>query len=266
MKTGLRGGALWTVFFSIGLLTNSMGSAETAVKAVESEGYPGGNAWNKPEGNVLWKIEIRRKTAPVHAYALRQMRGAVVHQQGEQSMVVAKYADHAVEYWSDGKHAVVSVAGSGDLVEYIAPRRGNPSPESPNPHAVEVNIDWADLASMREWEWVKPEHFRGRLLVEGVQMLVFCQGAAEETSAENPASPPTPPQTSEPLRGFPVDGVLRAALVEERSRIPRVLQVGEEFWNYSFHTGEKPAFAFPEKVRRFLSALAPYFAGRSPLP
>jgi hypothetical protein len=269
MKTGLRGVAVLAGFFPIVLLTNSMGSAETVVKASETEGFPGGNPWNRPEGNVLWKIEIRRKTVPIHAFALRQMRGAVVHQNGEHAMVIARYPDHAVEYWSDGKHAVVSVAGSGDLVEYVSPKKGNLTPGGQTSPASEAHPDLADLARMHEWDWVKPDHFRGRLTVDGVAMLVFCQNASEEPAADTPSTPSANPPNaafSGPLRGFPVEGVLRAALVEERSRTPRILQLGEEFWDYSFHAGEKPAFAFPEKVRRFLAALAPYFAGRAPIP
>jgi hypothetical protein len=186
-------------------------------------------------------------------------------------MVSARYPDRSVEFWSDGAHAVVSVAGSGDVVEYIAPKPGNgPAGQHSAPEGG-GEIDWLGLPQMREWEWVKPEHYRGRLVIDGVSLLVFseCDTGKEVPDSERPQGASDLPCGGGPagaLSSFPIEGVERAALVEERSRSPRVLQIGEEFWEYSFHTGPQPSFAFPDKVRRFLASLAPFFAQRVPLP
>lgn len=266
MNAWLRGSTLAAVSFSIFSFTDSRGAAETVVKPAGANEYPGGNPWNKPEGNTLWKIEIRRQASGIHAAALRQIHGLVVHQSGEQAMVLARYPDHCVEYWSDGPHAVVSVAGSADVVEYVAPKRVSPAGRAqPPPPVSGAGFDFGGLARMLEWEWVKPEHYRGRIRVDGVVMLVFCEVDPEDTAAHSlPPSGPQP-EASGAIQ-FPVDGALRAALVEERTRTPRVLQIGDEFWDYSFHGGQKPSFVFPEKVRRFLASMAPFYAGRTPLP
>lgn len=266
MKAWLRGGTLWAVWFSIFSFTDSRGAAESVVPPPGGDAYPGGNPWNKPDGNMLWKIEVRRPIPRIHAAALRQIHGIVVHQHGEQAMVLARYPEYSVEYWSDGPHAVVSVAGSTDVVEYVAPKRATPSSQGQPPTpASGTGFDFGALARMHEWEWVKPEHYRGRISIEGISMLVFCEGEPEDTAAHSPDTPPPKADTAGTPQ-FPIEGAVRAALVEERTRIPRVLQIGEEFWDYSFHSGQKPSFVFPEKVRRFLASVAPFYAGRAPLP
>lgn len=266
MNARFRLGMVWAVFFSMGLITDSMAAAATAVKQVEAGEYPGGIAWNKPEGNVLWKIEIRRPNSRAHSGLTRQIRAILVHQHLTRSMVVVRYPEHSVEYWSDGNHAAVSLAGSSDVVEYVAPRKNEPRSEIGPPAETAHGMDLGGLARMSEWDWVKPEFYRGRLMVNGVSMLVFYQSEPGQASSPAGDSIPGPKEGSGPALEFPIEGVLRAAVVEEKSRLPRVLQLGDEFWDYSFHSGQQPQFAFPEKVRRFFALMAPHLVKKSPLP
>jgi hypothetical protein len=248
-------------------LSDSAGAAAPDVKAQKGGDYPGGIAWKKPDENALWKIEVHRDREPAHPGLGSQIRGVVVHQHGRQAMVIARYPEYAVEYWHDGQHAVVSVAGSGDVVEYVAPKKPSTSREKLPSEVLEVGSDFGGLARMSEWEWVRPEFFRGRFMLEGVAMLVFCQ-LEPSTGGKDSAAQSSPCGESSLGGGevFPVEGASRAALVEERSRLPRVLQVGDELWQYSFHSGARPGLVFPEKVRRFFAGMAPYFAGTVPVP
>lgn len=126
------------------------------------------------------------------------------------------------------------------------------------------NAGIEDYHSLEAMRWIRPEHYKTTLEIDGQQMLVYILPSGDFTTGE----PRSKTQYfRSPLGGLPMRPGVTAAAIHAGTRLPAFLQKDLEWRVYEFTPLRAERLVYPRRVTRFLEQLAPAFkSGSKPLP
>jgi hypothetical protein len=182
------------------------------------------------------------------------------------------------EYWSLNAADLYREGGEGSLALRPArsrharrnagsPKREENAHDSNDPESKPFTGEspgGEDYHSLDALRWIRPEHYKTTLEIDGQQMLLFM--LPPEVSPK--ADPRSKSQYyRSPLGGLPMRPGITAAAIHAGTRLPAFLQKDNEWRVYEFIPLRNERLPYPQRVTRFLESLAPAFkAGPKPLP
>ncbi|RFC41877.1 MAG: hypothetical protein DVB28_002155 [Verrucomicrobia bacterium] len=185
-----------------------------------------------------------------------------VTRDGENSHQAVHFSRSGVEVWRIAGRGFISETGSDVVFQHI-PREAAPvsaeesqTPETSAPfskpepeHFLAQDLDWP---SFSELSWVTPQMFRARIPLGNQFALIYADIPLEqdEPDKKRKAASKWP---EGPLGGIPMQPGIRVLAVEERTRLPMVLQIGDEFRQYRFQASAPVQIKLPAKVRQFFA-------------
>jgi hypothetical protein len=117
--------------------------------------------------------------------------------------------------------------------------------------------DWAEF---KEFDWVTPERLKGKIEISGEKLLVYTDMEPEAPAPAAPAAgkgraaaPPAQKFPPGPLGGLPLKPGIRVAAIEETTKTPRYLQVGEDIQIYTFSKPQQTKLDLPPKIANIVA-------------
>jgi hypothetical protein len=211
---------------------------------------------------------------------------------GKEALETIHYPDRTAEVWRAEGHVFVSEAGSehasvrvgqgtGDLGglgansdQITDVKRGKNGDFTATVDGVMITGNVAteepDWAEFKEFDWVTPELLKGRIEISGEKLLIYAdmepepqsQAAAGKGRAPAQASPKYP---AGPLGGLPLKPGIRVAAIEEVTKTPRYLQLGENIHMYAFSKPQQAKLELPPKIATLVAKPAPPPEGAKPV-
>lgn len=227
---------------------------------------PDGPLWKAPGTSAAWSV-VFKYTTPASEQAA-DFRPSIVNVTlaGENSHYSVQFRRHGVEVWRLAGLAFISELGSdsvfphGPVEAAPAPPEDGQATESKasfsGPQPEDISAQDTNWPAFGELAWVTPQMYRGKIPLGNQSALIYADVPAEliAPGAKNASASPWP---AGPLGGIPLQPGIRVLAVDEESRLPMVLQFGDELRQYSFKPAAPLKIEFPAKVRQFL---------KSPLP
>jgi hypothetical protein len=182
------------------------------------------------------------------------------------------------EYWSLNTAELYGNGGTGSLM--LRPAKGkhpgrltprlhreesaNDSPAPESARLPEGNAAHEDYHSLQALRWIRQEHYKTTLEIDGQQVLVFLLPPEAPPKAE-PRGKNS--HYRSPLGGLPMRPGITAAGIHAGTRLPAFLQKDNEWRVYEFTPLRSERLFYPQRVTRFLESLAPApKTGPKPLP
>jgi hypothetical protein len=208
---------------------------------------------------------------------------------GKEALEVIQYPERTSEVWRAEGHVFLSEAGSEIATVRIAQGVENAGGLGANidPAAAAIRVgsgplssgeepDWAEF---KEFDWVTSEMLKGRIELGGEKLLVYsdlepeAQTPVAGTSAGNAGGKgraPAPSQAAPkypagPLGGIPLQPGVRVAAIEESSKTPRYLQLGENIQIYVFAKPQQTKLELPAKIASLVAKPPPPPEGAKPI-
>ena len=231
--------------------------------------YPGGELFKGPAVPIQWTVTFQKPPAP-SAPRLKTTDQSLVKIQvymDKTKMLELWEFAHGLkqEFWTFRNIRLASTPDS-PFASFSDPAQSNP----------DTSLLWSsshvsNWSGLEEIKWIKPENFVSRYQGQESAYLIF----AEEQDLEDPASAaPTPAANAKPsqgaapaasaqtartaqaaaqqfppglIPGVPLKPTIRAALIDETTRLPKRVQFGLETLIYTYET--KPEnLAIPKKI------------------
>ena len=238
--------------------------------------YPGGELFKAPTIPIQWTVTFQKPPAPSSSRAKTTDQSLVkmqVYKDKIKTLEVWEFA-HGLkqEFWTFGNIRLTSTPDS-PFASFSDLAQANPDSSLLwNPAHVS---HWSAIEEIR---WIKPENFVARYQGQESSYLIFAeeqdledpssaapastsaanakpsQGAAPAASAQTARTAQAAAQQFPPglIPGVPLKPTIRAALIDETTRLPKRVQFGLETLIYAYETNpESPPI--PKKI----SALIP---------
>ena len=226
--------------------------------------YPGGVPWRRPNSYSRWSIEFRR---------FEKGETMNMGKRGEKRVTLRQYGGDAAADFSqeiefeDGEraetwvsrtkvyHSRVGDEGVGvQMRDSEASIRQNARAERViNPGGSETPPpEWENWRTLSDWEWVRPQCFDSVRKLRGEDILIFIQMTPEMRVKMNTGE--LRKNKRGPL-GVPLVVGVKAAGVLESSRLPWILQDGQEIRTYEFKEELPSTMELPQKVCTFVARI-----------
>ena len=222
---------------------------------------PEGPLWKVPKSPVAWSIIFKYTTTATGLAADFRPSLINVILDGENSHQAVQFNRSGVEVWKIAGRCFISEIGS----EVVFPHRLSEVPpvsveESQitgtgasfsKPEPEQVLAQDADWPAFSELSWVTPQMFRGRIPLGNQFALIYADIPQE---LEEPGKKRAASKWPEgPLGEIPLQPGIRVLAVDEDTRLPMVLQIGEELRQYRFQPSARARIELPGKVKQFFA-------------
>jgi hypothetical protein len=236
--------------------------------------YPGGELFKAPSVPIEWTVNFqkaasRQTSANSEAKALVSVR---IYKDNLKTVQVSEFSDGFKRELWDFKVTCLSSRVGSEIVSYTTSWQ-EPAEEAML-WASRVVTNWP---AMGEIKWIKPENFVSRYQGQESSYLIFAeeqeledptaappatstaanakpsQGAASAASAQTARTAQAAAQQFPPglIPGVPLKSTIRAALIDETTRLPKRVQFGLETLIYTYET--KPEnLPIPKKIAALL--------------
>lgn len=244
----------------------------------------GNPVWKRPGQHCLWKIHFRYAPPPTELpqpsdSKFERVQQVTLTQHGKEYLQEVQMEDGKQwEYWSLNG-AELDGAGSEDSLSLRPARnrharratdtsKGDPNAndlaEQESNSSKAKNAGLEDYHSLDAMRWIRPEHYKATLEIDGQQMLVFILPSKTLTKGEQRSKTQ---YYRSPLGGLPMRPGVTAAAIHAGSKLPAFLQKDLEWRVYEFTSLRNERLVYPRRVTRFLEQLAPAFkSSPKPLP
>ena len=220
---------------------------------------PPGPCWKIPAPPTSWKINFRYTKPPSEAEAEVKPSSIAVTLIGQDSHHLIEFRTSSLDVWKTAGRAFISETGSPTAYPHILGNHtatlardtntGGAAATVPVENLSPENKDWP---SFPELEWVTPQMFKGKIPLGTQVALIYAEVPPEPVVLDKEARRQVKKWPEGPLGGIPLQPGMKALAVDETTRLPMVLQLGDEFREYKFHTGEIQKIELPPKVKVFL--------------
>ncbi len=254
-------------------------AAPTAVTA--------GALWTRPVAPAAWTVTFKYGSVVAAQQAAHRPNMVKVTVLGKEALETIHFPERTAEVWRTEGVVILSEAGSehagirqdhglgnfgglggnSDLVSDVSRDKKGNFTATVNGVFVTGNVaqeepDWAEF---KEFDWVTPAMLKGKIELSGEKLLVYADMEPEtpaptaapgagKSRAAAPAASKFPPG---PLGGLPLKPGIRVAAIEETSKIPRYLQIGENIQIYAFSKPQQTKLELPPKVTALVAKPAP---------
>ena len=262
-------------------------AAPPAGTATSQTAAAAGALWTRPVAPAAWTVTFKYGSVVAAQQAAHRPNMVKVTVLGKEALETIHFPDRTAEVWKTEGVAIVSVAGSehaairqdhglgnfgglggnSDLVSDVSRDKKGNFTATVNGVFVTGNVaqeepDWSEF---KEFDWVTPALLKGKIEISGEKLLVYAD-MEPETPAPTPAAgtgkgrapaPAAPKFPPGPLGGLPLKPGIRVAAIEETSKIPRYLQMGENIQIYAFSKPQQTKLELPPKVTALVAKPAP---------
>jgi hypothetical protein len=233
-------------------------AAPTAVTA--------GALWTRPVAPAAWTVTFKYGSVVAAQQAAHRPNMVKVTVLGKEALETIHFPERTAEVWrTEGNFG--GLGGNSDLVSDVSRDKKGNFTATVNGVFVTGNLaqeepDWAEF---KEFDWVTPAMLKGKIELSGEKLLVYADMEPEtpaptaapgagKSRAAAPAASKFPPG---PLGGLPLKPGIRVAAIEETSKIPRYLQIGENIQIYAFSKPQQTKLELPPKVTALVAKPAP---------
>ena len=264
-----------------GAAAATVAPAQTAPTAAPSTGTTSASAlWVRPVSPASWTVTFKYGTVVAPQQAAHRPSMVKVTLLGKDALETIHFAERTAEVWRTEGTVFVSEAGSehagirqdqglGNLggvgsssdqvADVIRGKKGDFT-ATVNGVLITGNVaqeepDWAEF---KEFDWVTAEMLKGKIEIGGEKLLVY---------ADMEPEPPAPPATGKgraatqaapkfpagPLGGLPLKPGIRVAAIEETTKTPRYLQMGENIQIYAFSKPQQTKLELPPKIANMVA-------------
>lgn len=220
---------------------------------------PPGPCWKIPAQPTSWKINFRYTKALSEAEAEVKPSSIAVTLVGQDSHHFIEFRKSSLDVWKTAGRAFISETGSAAAFPHNVGKNrttlARDTKNAPPPEAVlEENLspENKDWPSFPELDWVTPQMFKGKIPLGTQVALIYADVPPDPVVLGKEARRQTKKWPEGPLGGIPLQPGMKALAVDETTRLPMVLQLGDEFREYTFQTGDIQKIEFPAKVKVFL--------------
>lgn len=235
------------------LIILAMGSAHAADTKPAEKPILTGEAWKQPATPAAWKVTIEAPPNTPNAGPMA-LSGFSVLRTDKFSVERLQYRNgQGSETWRVGSRCFTAAPGSAEL------KLGS--------------SEGTSIGELTEFKWINANLFRGPFIINGETFLVFSTQDEAELAPPAPVKggdtvPKAPPKKAPPgpIAGFPLKPGLQVAAIDEKTRLPKFLQLGVEIHQYEFSTPSKQDLQIPPKVQTLVDFWAPRKIKPLPLP
>ena len=259
-----------------GAAPQGAGSASAVASAV----------FTRPVAPASWTVTFKYGTVVAPQQAAHRANMVKVTVIGKDALETIQFPDRTAEVWrTEGtvitsevgsEHAGVRVdqglgnfagaGGNSDLVSDVTRDKKGNFTANVNGVIITGNIaqeepDWAEF---KEFDWVTPDLFKGKIEISGEKLLVYADMEPEPPAPAAPAAgkgraaaPPAAKFPPGPLGGLPLKPGIRVAAIEETTKTPRYLQMGENIQIYTFSKPQQAKLELPPKITNLVAKPAP---------
>ena len=235
------------------LMILALGSAQAAETKPAEKPVLTGEAWKLPATPAAWKVTIEAPPNTPNA-GPTTLSGFSVLRADKFSVERRQHRNgQTSEIWLVGNQCFTAGPGSDEL------RFGSSEDVS--------------IGGLPEFKWINASLFRGPFVSNGETFLVFSTQDEAELATPAPVKGADPvPKASQkkappgPIAGFPLKPGIQVAAIDEKTRLPKFLQLGVEIHQYEFSTPSKQDLQIPPKVKTVVDAWAPRKIKPLPLP
>ena len=235
------------------LMVLSMVSTQAAETKPAEKPVLTGEAWKKPATPAAWKVTIEALPNSPNAGPMN-LAGFSVLRTDKFSVERLQYRNgQGSEVWRVGSRCFIADLGSEE------PKLGSSEGDS--------------TGELAEFNWINASLFRGPFVINGETFLVFSTQDEAALAAPAPVKgADTIPKASQkkappgPIAGFPLKPGIQVAAINEKTRLPKFLQLGVEIHQYEFSTPSKQDLQIPPKVQTLVDFWAPRKIKPLPLP
>ncbi len=228
---------------------------------------PAGEPIKRPKLPAAWSISFKYNGTATAAETDARPVSINVTVIGEESVQTVAFPSRGAELWKIKGQSFLSAPGSSDItIHGITADNStanstaftddqNPKTVFSGPASVPPETD--DWASLREFDWVKSDLFKGKIAIAGQPLLIFAEIPPEPVFIGK-GKPPAPQKwPAGPLGGLPLQPGIRVVAVDEATRLPKYLQLGDEIRQYTFSVPTQAKLEIPAKVRQLIDAVTP---------
>jgi len=242
--------------------------------------------FTRPVAPASWTVTFKYGTVVAAQQAAHRPSMVKVTVIGKDALETVQFPDRTAEVWrTEGivitsevgsEHAGIRVdqglgnfggaGGNTDVVRDVSRDRKGNFTANVNGVLITGNIaqeepDWAEF---KEFDWVTPELLKGKVEISGEKLLVYADMEPEPQAPAAPAAgkgraaaPPAPKFPPGPLGGLPLKPGIRVAAIEETTKSPRYLQMGENIQIYTFSKPQQAKLELPPKITNLVAKPAP---------
>jgi hypothetical protein len=268
--------------------TSNEGSPTAAVAADQK-------LFTRPAAPASWTITFRYGSTVAPQQAAHRPNMVKVTAIGKEAVETIHYPERTSEIWRAEGHVIVSEAGSehasirvaqpnfsgvggnGDQITGV--ERGKNGEFTAVVNGVLITgklaAETPDWVEFKEFDWVTPELLKGKIELSGEKLLVYAEmepepqtqsAAAPSGKGRAPAQAQAAPKyPAGPLGGLPLKPGIRVAAIEEATKTPRYLQVGEDIQIYAFSKPQQTKLDLPAKITALVAKPAPPPEGAKPV-
>jgi hypothetical protein len=219
---------------------------------------PSGPPWNCPKPPASWSVSFIYTSKGSEAAEEARPTNVEVTVLGDSAFHAIQFRDRKLEVWQTKGRAFISEAGSPVAFEHTL-QKTIPGPQGPDGHPLPtalpaiasfgeaVAVEDADWTALPELSWVKPEMFKGKIPLAKQIALIYAD-VPQEPTVDGKVVKTSKNWPEGPLAGIPLQPGMKALAVDEETRLPIVLQLGDVFRKYAFKTPEVQKIELPAKV------------------
>ena len=251
--------------------------------------------FTRPVAPASWTVTFKYGSNVTPQQAAHRPNMVKVTAVGKEAVETIHYPERTSEIWRAEGHVFISEAGSehasirvaqpnfgglggnGDQISDVVRGKNGDFTAVVNGVLITGNVateapDWAEF---REFDWVTPELLKGKIELSGEKLLVYADmepepqtqsAAAPSSKGRAPAQAQAAPKyPAGPLGGLPLKPGIRVAAIEELTKTPRYLQVGEDIQIYAFSKPQQTKLDLPAKITALVAKPAPPPEGAKPV-
>jgi hypothetical protein len=251
--------------------------------------------FTRPVAPASWTITFKYGSTVTPQQAAHRPNMVKVTAVGKEALETIHYPERTSEIWRAEGHVFISEAGSehasirvaqpnfggvggnGDQIRDVVRGKNGDFTAVVDGVVITGNLateapDWAEF---KEFDWVTPELLKGKIEISGEKLLVYAEMEPElqPQSAAAPSGKGRAPATAQaapkypagPLGGLPLKPGIRVAAIEEVTKTPRYLQMGEDIRIYAFSKPQQTKLDLPPKITALVAKPAPPPEGAKPV-
>lgn len=225
--------------------TNSGGSDPTKNGPLELRSEI---VWRRPSPPTAWQITFKSFSASPDPTDPNAPLSVSVTRLEKDSLELVQYPNRTLEIWKIADRTFLSTPESNDVTLRLSDSR---TPDSPTGRAANIPQDDPDWIEMSEFNWITPEMYKGKISIDGEDMLIYSDIDPQRVMTSPKGKAGTKPNyPSGPLGGLPLIPGVKVAAVSEETKLPRYLQTGMDLSIYTFTKPAIPKLELPSKVAR----------------
>jgi hypothetical protein len=236
--------------------------------------------WVRPVPPASWTVTFKYGSVVAPQQALHRPTLVKVTLLGKDALETVQFAERTAEVWRTEGTVFISeagsqhvgirqdqglgnfggLAGSSEQVTDVVRGKKGDFTATVNGVVITGNVaqeapDWAEF---QEFDWVTAEMLKGKIEIGGEKLLVYADmepepPAATTTGKGRAATPAAPKFPAGPLGGLPLKPGIRVAAIEETTKTPRYLQVGENIQIYTFSKPQQAKLELPPKIANMVA-------------